>query len=158
MQFSGMMEKIEEMEREAQIAINEEKIKEQQTQVKYKKEDFDESWMAKEGLIHKAYVASLACSHTICDVCGIGLSDTVRCTDCMKHLCSQCDTTIHIANPFHNRKWFRGELSTRILLPEEFLNFQGNLVTIRKWPYCPYSTKVFSLEYLHVYSFIFTFK
>lgn len=123
------------MEREAELALREEKIKENPTKVKYKKEDFDEGWMAKEGLIHKEYVSSLACSHAACDICGIHLSCTVRCTDCMKHFCSTCDKTIHIANPFHSRKWFRGQHETGILLPEEFMNFQGNIVTISKWHY-----------------------
>lgn len=51
----------------------------------------------------------------------------VRCTGCTKHLCNKCDLNIHIDNPFHHRKWFKDPFTTRNLLPEEFLNRQGNV-------------------------------
>ena len=124
---------MKEMEREAQIVNSKEQIKGQQRKIAFKNEDYDESWFSKEGVIHKAYVSSYALSSPeICDICGVHLSTTVRCTDCMKHLCSQCDTDIHVGNPFHYRNLFIGQLTNRILLSEEFVNSNGSIKTISK--------------------------
>lgn len=125
------VKEIKEMEHEAHKANNEEKIKERQRKIIFKNEDYDENWFAKEGLIHKAFVSSHALSnHVICDSCGVHLCTVVRCTDCMQHLCSQCDTELHVRNSFHYRKLFLGELTNRILLSEEFVNCNGNIKTI----------------------------
>ena len=54
----------------------------------------------------------------------------IRCTTCKKEFCADCDSKVHISQPFHCRSYYsKIDLSSTKLLPVHFIdNSKGDII------------------------------
>ena len=88
--------------------------------------DPGEAWRQKENIILESLINSYTIDKFICHGCGSKcVNGVIKCTNCCKYYCPECDRESHCYDPSHHRSFFRADFTSKILLPTEFINHQG---------------------------------
>lgn len=85
----------------------------------------DQKWSEKRTDILDCLKSTYSLSH-ICQICREEQS-ILKCTECLKDICSACDLIVHENYPFHNRSSFEsGHLEP--ILPTEYFDSKNTLM------------------------------
>lgn len=103
-----------------------EKLRKQQEQPKQSKESLFHAWKSKQQTIYGSLIDSYTFNQNVCGVCkSICVNGIVKCKDCCKYLCWECDTNHHSCYPSHLRLYFKPDFTSKSLLPTEFIDCKG---------------------------------
>lgn len=103
-----------------------EKLSKQQEQPKQSKESLFHVWKSKQQTIYGSLIDSYTINQNVCGICkSICANGIVKCKDCCKYLCWECDTNRHSCDPSHLRLYFKPDFTSKSLLPTEFIDCNG---------------------------------
>ena len=88
--------------------------------------DPSEAWTLKQEDIFYSLIDFYTVNKFICDnCCSTCENGIVKCSNCCKCYCPECDRKSHCYDPTHIRSFFRSDFTSKILLPTETIDSQG---------------------------------
>lgn len=92
-------------------------------------EDVHQEWVWKVEEAFKSVVESYTVSTHKCGNCRYeDQFGVIKCANCRKYCCTQCDKKYHASEPFHSRFYVRKDFSFKVLLPTEFINSSTGII------------------------------
>lgn len=139
---SALQEQLDSIEKEAFLmvtAIQEQEVNEinsneeivSETQWKKRTLNVNEQWEKCRESYWKTRTESDCPIFRTCAACSdVTHEAVIRCTTCKKEFCADCDSKVHISQPFHCRSYYsKIDLSSTKLLPIDFIdNSKGDII------------------------------